>query len=209
MLLLIVAAISAGLAWATFQMLRSPEVQVPPATPSEGKAAQAKIFEVARRAEQGRAAGSSSGEPPVVFSERELNAFVSRHLTQAADLPLADIAVRLPDKGRVEITTRIPLRQLLSEPLASVGSRLPATWLDHGVWLRVGGEAGVERRGAGNRRYLRIDVDRLSVGRQPLPSILARLILDPATLQLLRWRLPDGVSNVAIEPGRAIVTTGG
>jgi hypothetical protein len=41
-----------------------------------------------------------------------------------------------------------------------------------------------------------------------LPVIAARVLLDPGTLRLLRWPLPDEVRAVTIEPGRAVIRTG-
>lgn len=202
--LLPVVGLAAGCLWVGAQMLRTPEISPVSTTAAEGKAAQDKLFALIA----GGSRGQKSTAGSVVLSERELNAFLSRHLGQVGELPLSDIGIRLPESGRVEIVARVPLRNLLSEPpVAGVRGSIPTRWLDRRVWLHFDGDARVEAGGSAGRRYLRLDLRRFSVGRQPLPTVLTRLMLDPATSALLRWRLPDSVIDITIEPGRAVVRT--
>lgn len=203
--LVLVVAVMAGSVWVGTQMLRSPEFIPLPSTQAEGKAAQAKLFDLVR-AGSGRSRGDRVAPGPIVISERELNAFVSRHLEQVGGLALSDIGARLPSAGRIELVARIPLKTLLSEPpLASFGASIPRRWLDRRVWLQFEAESSIEDAGRRGQRYLRFELRRFLVGRQAFPGVLARVILDPALIALLRWRLPDSVSEVTIEPGRAIV----
>jgi hypothetical protein len=205
--LLVAIGLAAGSLWIGAQMLRSPEFIPVPATPAEGKAAQAKLFGLM----QGGAGRSRGDAPPpktVVLSEGELNAFLSRHLEEVGGLPLSDIGVRLPGSGHAEIVMRIPLRSLLSEPpLASLGASIPGRWLDHRVWLHFDGMARIDDGGGAGRRYLKLELKRFLVGRQAFPAVLARVMLDPATTAMLRWRLPESVSDITIERGRVIVRT--
>ena len=69
-----------------------------------------------------------------------------------------------------------------------------------GAHARV--EPGVTRR---ERRYLRLDVREFAVGRQGLPAVLLRILLDPRTLGVLRWPLPDSIEAITIEPGRVVI----
>jgi hypothetical protein len=45
------------------------------------------------------------------------------------------------------------------------------------------------------------------VGRQRLPVALLRVLLDPAALQVLYWRMPSGIDAITVEPGRVVVRT--
>lgn len=205
LVLLLIIGLVAGSVWIGIQVLRSPEFVPVPATAAEGKAAQEKLFDLMQTGAS-RSRGARAASSTVVVSERELNAFLARHLEQVGALPLSNIGVRLPAQGRVEIVAQIPLRMLLSEPpFASLGASIPKRWLDRRVWLHFDGNARVESGGSAGRRYLRLELRRFLVGRQAFPAVLARVVLDPATLTLLRWRLPETVLDVTIEPGRAVV----
>jgi hypothetical protein len=194
----------AGATWVSVQMLRPADVILTETTVAEGKAAQDKLYAIIARTERSRPGKRSK---PVVLSEREVNAFFSRHLGQVGDLPLTEISVRLPAPARLEMTGRIPLRYLLSDgPFAVVSQTLPQRWLDRSIWLSLGADARIETPVTGRRRYLKFDVRRFRIGRQAMPTFMPQLLLDAETLRLLRWPLPDGVDDVRIEPGRAIIT---
>jgi hypothetical protein len=184
------------------QIAGVPDIAAPPTTAADGQRAQQKIFDVMRRAGGGR-------PHTVTLSEREVNAFLSRHLGDAADLPLRNVAVRLPADAHADLAGQVPLRQLLGEgPAGVVGAVVPGSWLDHRVWLslhaRVTLESSETRR---DRRYLRLDVERFWLGRLRLPAVLLRLLLDPTALRLLRWPMPDAIEGLRIEPGRLVIQT--
>src|SRR5437899_2412778 len=90
--------------------------------------------------------------------------------------------------------------------LSGLGHVLPAVLLERPVWLMIRAHArvepGVTRR---ERRYLRLDVREFAVGRQGLPAVLLRILLDPRTLGVLRWPLPDSIEAITIEPGRVVI----
>jgi hypothetical protein len=202
--ILLVAAAVAGLGWATFQALQRPDgVPAVAAGREDAVRAQEKIYGLIAR-------GSRRGSPgTVVLTEGELNAFLDRHVVEIADLPLSEAAVRLPAVGVAEILGRVPVAYLLRErPLSSVQQVIPRSWLEHRVWIRLRGAVRIER-GAADRRYLRLDVERFWIGRQGLPAVVPRLFLDPSAVGWLRWSLPRSVEDVRIEPGRAVVRTGG
>ncbi|OGK80640.1 MAG: hypothetical protein A2050_12415 [Candidatus Rokubacteria bacterium GWA2_73_35] len=197
-LLALVAALVGGV-WVGTRTLQEPALAIPEASAADGVRAQQKIFELARRKSE------SAGH--VILTEREVNAFLTRHLAGAADLPLTGIAVRLRGDGLVEFKGRLPLRQVVGAPLLStLAGLVPAGWLERPVWLHVGARPRVEPPAArGGRRQLYLDVERFAVGRQPLPTVLLRLLLDPVALRALAWPLPDGVGSVTIETGRAVI----
>jgi hypothetical protein len=196
----------AELGWIGVQALREPEFQLPGTAPGDGVRAQRKIYQISQVARHGPGRGVSGGGP-IVLTQGELNAFLSRHLVEAAELPFADLALRLTGDGTVEFRGRLPLAHLVTEPpLSGMGHVLPAVLLERPVWLMIRAHArvepGVTRR---ERRYLRLDVREFAVGRQGLPAVLLRILLDPRTLGVLRWPLPDSIEAITIEPGRVVI----
>ena len=205
LVVIVTLALVGGSAWIAIRALQEPEVPITAATAADGVRAQRKILEVVRR---GAHRGNKDAEP-VVLPERELNAFLSRHLSEIAELPFTDIGLRLPGGGIAELRARIELRHLMTEPpLSALAGALPASWLERRIWLDVSGRARVEpgatRR---ERRYLRLDVTEFAVGRQRLPAMLLRFLLNPAALRVLRWPLPEGIEAVTIEAGRVVIRT--
>lgn len=198
-LLLLLGLVGAA-AWGAYQMTRTPDFVGAPTTPADGFRAQQKIFEIVRRA--------GSGRPhTVALSEREVNAFLSRHLGETADFPFRNLAVRLPDDGHGEIAGRMSVRQLLATaPFSLLAGFLPTEWLDHGVWLALRTRVTLEGgSGPRDRRQLRLDVERVWLGRQRVPEVLLRLLLDPGALRWLRTPMPSAIEGIRIEPGRLVI----
>lgn len=203
--LLVILSLVGSTAWIVIRTLQEPEVPIASTTAADGVRAQQKIFEVVRR---GAHRGDKNAEP-VVLSERELSAFLSRHLSEIAELPFTDIGLRLPGGGIAEFRARLELRHLMTEPpLPALARALPASWLQRRIWLdvrvRARLEPGVARR---ERRYLRLGVTEFVVGRQRLPTMLLRLLLHPAVLRMLRWPVSEGIEAVTIEAGRVVIRT--
>lgn len=197
---LVLLAVVGALAWGTVQTTRAPDLGGAPTSPADRLRAQQKIFDVIRR--------SGSGRPnTVTLSEREVNAFLARHLGETADMPFRNLAVRLPSDGRAEIAGQMPLRQLLGvPPLSALTGVLPAAWLDRGMWLSLRARVTLEGgSGARDRRHVRLDVERFWLGRQRLPEVMLRILLDPAVLRLLRWPMPEAIDGLRIEPGRLVI----
>ena len=201
-----VAAVG-GAAWGVFRVLQTPDTPTAVGTPADGLAAQQKLYEIVRRG--ARRPGRAGSAEAVTLTEREVNAFLARHLAEAAELPLTDIGVRLVGGGVLEIVGRLPLRHLLGEsPVSALADVLPERWLGHRAWIHLRARARVEPGGSrGQRRYLRLDVERFQVGRQRLPALTLRHLLSPSALRVLRWPLPDGVEAITLEAGRAVIRT--
>lgn len=191
------AAAVGGAVWALDRLLETPALPVATGTAEDGVRGQRKLLRLVR-------GGSGAGE--VSLTEREINALLARHLAGARHVLLAAPVVRLPGHETVEVTGRLTLGQALEErPLRLLREVLPRAWRERPVWIFLRAHVEIETR---PRRHLRLDVERFSVGRLPMPVIAARVLLDPGTLRLLRWPLPDEVRAVTIEPGRAIIRTG-
>jgi hypothetical protein len=165
-------------------------------TPADGSRAQQKLFDLSRR---------RRGPAETTITESEVNALLARHLVEARGVELGALSVRLLGGDRLELMGYRPLGRILEEmSLGSAGNVMPASWWERRVWLRVGAHVRVEE---GPPRHLRLDVDALVVGRQRVPALALRLLIDPGGVGLLRWPLPSHVESVTIEPGRAIIRT--
>lgn len=194
----IVVAAVGGALLALTRALERPVLPGAPGGPDDAALAQQKLFEAFRRGGRGRAGTPAA----VVLTEREVDALLSRHLAEAADLPVARLGVRLPAGGIVEVAGPVPLRVLLAEALPQQAiDLLPRAWRERPVWVRLRARPTVED-GAAGRRYLRLAVERVAVGRLPLPALTARLLLPPSALQLLRWPLPEPLYDVTVDAGR-------
>jgi hypothetical protein len=196
LILAVASLLIGGAVGAAVRMLAHPDVRVAPSTAADGTRAQQKLFDLARQARRGET---------IALSEAEVNALISRHLVEARGVRLGTPNVRLVGGDRLVLNGQSPLRQLLDEAaLGALADVLPARWQARPVWLHLGARVRVE---GGPRRQLRMDVDEFAVGRQRLPTPMLRLLLDPASVGLLQWTLPDHVERVGIEPGRVVIQT--
>jgi hypothetical protein len=178
--------------WGTARALQDPAVSAVSWTAQDAASAQGKVFRLIRGA----------ARDPVVLSEAEVNAFVSRNVDRR-DLPFEDPAVFLLDDDVVELLGRVPLRRLLAEsPLVLLTDVLPNEWLGHPLWLRVVGHVAFERD---PRRQLRLDIRRVTAGRQWVPTIALRLFFDPASLRFVRVPVTESIADVRVERGRAVI----
>ena len=178
--------------WGTSRALQNPEIAVIRTTAEDAARAQQKLFRLVR----------GGATEPVVLSEAEINAFVSRNVDRR-DLPFDEPLIFLGDGDAVEIVGRMPLGSLLAEsPLGLVAGLLPERWSARPVWLRVATRAEFERQ---PRRQLRLDVRHVKVGQQRLPAIALRLLFEPGRLRFVRVPVPATVADVRIESGRAVI----
>jgi len=195
--IVILIAIIGALGWAGYQALGNPGVPAVATTAADSQRAQEKLYSIASRSAR---RGSS-----VVLSEAELNAFLSRNLGNTEQMALTDMRVSLAEPGRFHFAGRTTIGAVLGElPLGALRDPVPPTWLTRPIWLHLVAVPKLES-GDGRRRYVRLHVEWFGVGRQRLPGILARLVLDPGTVRLLRWPVPETVDDVRLEPGRVVV----
>lgn len=188
--------------WVGSRLLKEPDITAEAGTPEDGIRGQQKIFEIARSEPSRRGARPRQ----VIMTEAELNRFLSKHLVEVASMPVGGGAIRLVGDGVVEFKGLLPLRDLLSASL--VAAIIPAASLERHVWLHLNARASLEVGATrSQRRYLRFDVQRLAIGRQPLPGILLRLLPSSALQGLLRWRMPESVEGITIEPGTVVIKT--
>jgi hypothetical protein len=189
--LLLGAAVVAGT-----RILATPDLDVVAGTPEDGITAQRKLLDLTRAKKR---AGT------VTLTEGEVNALLARHLVQARGMRLASPSARLIGDDRFAFKGQCTLRQLLEETsLGALAEVMPERWLTRPVWVRVGARLRMDRI---PNNQLRSDVDEFVLGRQRLPTTLVRLLVDPASVGLLRWPLPAYVEQVSVERGRVLVRT--
>ena len=178
--------------WGTSRALQNPGIVPVRTTAEDATRAQQKLFRVVRGA----------ATDPVVLSEVELNAFVSRNVDRR-DLPFDQPVIFLHDGETVDIIGQMPLGRLLAEsPLGLIASLLPERWRARPMWLQVGTRAEFERE---PRRQLRLDVQRVTIGQQRLPAIALRLLFEPARLRFVRIAVPATVGDIRIQSGRLVI----
>ena len=174
-------------------------------TPADGVSAQQKLYEIVGRA----AMGGKRTPRSVVLSEQEINAFLARHLAEIADMPIMGAIVHLRVTDVFDLAVRLPTRILLAEtPMSGIVDLSPARWVDRPVWLRLRARTQVEPAPPGQRRFLRMDVERLYLGRTRLPAVAHRLVLSPMALKLLLWPLPAGIDDIKVERQQVVIRGG-
>ena len=178
--------------WGTSRALEDPGLTVARPTAEEAAHAQQKLFRIM----------NGSATEPIVMTEAELNAVISRNL-DARDLPFDRPTIFLRDGNGVEILGQVPLGRLLADsPFGAAAELLPPRWTSRPVWLHVRAHAQFDSR---PRRQLRLEVRRLEVGQQRVPALALRLMFDPTRLRFLRMPLPETVADVRIQTGRIFI----
>jgi hypothetical protein len=197
--ILVIAVVGLGALFLSTNIFSPPEVKSVPFTKNDGHAAQQKLFEVALRQ-----SGRSSRRDPLIITEPEANAFLSRHLEQSG-LPLSPIVVRFAN-GEMVAQGQTAFRNLLKGvPFRQIAPYLPTKRLDEPVWVTVGGRIKVE--GTGKSRTGSLEVTQFALGKQPLGSILLLLLMGPSAGGLLQWPVPAVVDQIRVGEGQLSITT--
>ena len=197
--LLVIAVVGLGALFLSTNIFSAPEVRSVPFTKNDGHAAQQKLFEVALRQ-----SGRSSRRDPLIITEPEANAFLSRHLEQSG-LPLSPIVVRFAN-GEMVAQGQTAFRNLLKGvPFRQIAPYLSTKRLDEPVWVTVGGRIKVE--GTGKSRTGSLEVTQFALGKQPLGSILLLLLMGPSAGGLLQWPVPAVVDQIRVGEGQLSITT--
>lgn len=203
LLILGVALVGGGaalyFAGSLFDMPTVPQVEY---TPADGHRAQEKLFELVLRDPR-----RASNSEPVVLTERELNAFLARHLAESEGIPFSPLVVRLLP-GTIEVQGRMTLINLFRGfPFSLLAKSLPASTLERPVWVTVSGTIQVQgRKSRTEREYGHLQVNAFSLGNQDLGPWILALMLGGTDRSLLWWQLPAAVDTITIEKGRMVIT---
>jgi hypothetical protein len=192
-----------GGVWYGRGMFERPAASYEIGNPVDGRRAQQKLFELARRAAPRR---GDQRRVAVTLFEREINAFLTRHVSE--DLPFVEGAVHLVGNGVIEVGGRLPLRAVLGDSVGSAAGILPRRWAGQPVWIRLRGplrlEAGTARDGP---RRLRLEVESVWVGTRRVPAVMLTVLPEGPILRATRWSVSGTIDSVVVEPGRLTVTS--
>lgn len=201
--IVLIALLALGAVWLARGIFDRPEASYEIGSPADGRRAQQKVFELAggfvgHRRDPRRAS--------VTLTERELNALLTRHLSQ--DMPLADGGIRLVGDGIIEVTGRLPLHALLGDTLGSVGRLLPERWAGQPVWVRLRGHVRLETGASrADVRRLRLEPESFRVGSRRIPVAVLAMLPDGPVPRATRRSVPETIEAVVIEPGRLTIVT--
>lgn len=203
-LILILAVVLVGGATALFfagSIFDIPTVPQAPYTASDGYRAQEKLFELVLRD-----SGRSPRREPLLITERELNAFLARHLEEREGIPFSPLVVKLtPDT--MDIQGQTTLKNLFKGfPFYLLADYLPASTMDRPVWVTVRGTIRLDReKGRASRESGQLEVSGFSLGSQDMGPWLLPFLLGR---ERLRWQVPAVVNKIKIEDGVMLITTG-
>ena len=202
LIVLAVLVVAGGVLFLSINVFGSPDVRPVPFSRADGYAAQQKLYEVVLRQ-----AGRSSRKDPITLTEREVNAFLSRHLAEVAGVPLSPLTVRF-DKDHFFAQGRTPLRNLFQgPPFVYLIPYIPDKRLDQPVWVSIGAQISIDAPAGGATGYGKVTVTEFLLGRQPVSSFLLYVMLGPSGAGLFRWPVPGVVESVRIQEGWAIIRT--
>lgn len=176
---------------------RPPE---PLGTAVDGWRAQRKMLEIVLRERN-----VSSRTQPLVFTEKQLNAFLSRHLEESRGIPFSNLRVKLIPGG-LSLQGQTRLRSLArAVPFNYIVGYLPASEMDRPVWVVMQARVRLESGRFGKRQeYLRIEPTMFRIGAHVMS---ARVLSWIVGRELFRWAVPNVIQSVEVEEGRVVVTT--
>ncbi len=199
-LVLAVLVVTGGVLFLSANILRSPDVRPVSFSRADGYAAQQKLYELVLRQ-----AGRSGRRDPITLTEREVNAFLSRHLAEVAGVPLSPLTVRL-DEDHLFAQGQTALRNLFQgPPFAYLLPYIPDRRLDQPVWVSVRARISIDAPAGAATGYGTVTVTEFVLGRQPLNGFLLYVMLGPSGAGLFRWPVPGVVESIRIQSGQAII----
>jgi hypothetical protein len=197
------AAVVAGFFVLSGNIFEEPRVEVLDWSRADASAVRSKLYEIVQRD-----AGQSGRQDPIVLSERDLNAWMARHLAETAGLRFDPFALRLT-QGQFVLQGRTILRNLLQgPPFAQLVPFIPAAQLNRPLWITVHGYVSVQPGGAGGKPgRARVTLTEFDLGKQPVGNWPFSVVMGPAGWGLLSWPVPGVVRNIDIEDKRIVIQT--
>lgn len=200
--LIVLLCLVGGALWTWGGIHGAPPLLPPTTARADPSAAERKLAEIGLRS-----SGRSARSEPLVLSEGEVTALVSRHVADAGlRLTLSAVSLR-PDRASVQ--GRLPLGALIRDsPAAWMALALPRKTLESPVWLTLSGHVELAAPPGPRRpRYVEATLVSVRLGRVPAPSWLLALMLGPRGASLLRWQVPGVVDQMEVGEGRITIRT--
>jgi hypothetical protein len=197
------AAVVAGFFVLSGNIFEEPRVEVLDWSRADASAVRSKLYEIVQRD-----AGQSGRQDPIVLSERDLNAWMARHLAETAGLRFDPFALRLT-QGQFVLQGRTILRNLLQgPPFAQLVPFIPAAQLNRPLWITVHGYVSVQPGGPGGKPgRARVTLTEFDLGKQPVGNWPFSVVMGPAGWGLLSWPVPGVVRDIDIEDKRIVIQT--
>lgn len=169
---------------------------------SDGHRAQQKMAEVVLRDTL-----KSSRNDPLVFTGKEINAFLASHLEESERMSFSPLLVSL-EPGLVVIQGKTQLKALMRGiPFNYLAQILPSSEANRPVWVVIQGTVRIEHgRVRKEREFFRIEPTGFRMGDLEAGTWFLSWLLGPG---LLRWPVPKVIEDVRVEKDRMIVTTQG
>ncbi len=201
--LVFLAAVVGGFFVLSGNIFEEPRVEVLDWSRADVSGTRSKLYEIVQRD-----AGQSGRQDPITFSEREINAWMARHLAETAGLRFEPFAMRLT-QGQFLLQGRTVLRSLLQgPPFAQLAPYLPAGQLNRPLWITVRGYVSVQPGEPGGKPgRARVTLTEFNLGKQPVGNWPFSVAMGTAGLGLLRWPVPGVVRDIDIEDRRVVVQT--
>jgi hypothetical protein len=202
-LLVFLAAVVGAFFVLSGNIFEEPRVETLDWSRADASATGSKLNEIVQRD-----AGQSGRQGPIILSEREINAWVARHLAEAAGLRFDPFAMRLA-QGHFLLQGRTVLRDLLQgPPFAQLVPYLPAKQLNRPLWITVQGYVSVQPgEPGGTPGRARVTLTEFNLGKQPVGNWPFSVVMGPAGLRLLSWPVPGVVRDIDIEDKRVVIQT--
>ena len=202
-LLVFLAAVVGGFFVLSGNIFEEPRVEALDWSRGDASATRSKLNEIVQRD-----AGHSGRQDPIILGEREINAWVARHLAEAAGLRFDPFAMKLV-QGQFLLQGRTVLRDLLQgPPFAQLIPHLPAAQLNRPLWITVRGYVSVQPGDPGGKPgRARVTLTEFNLGKQPVGNWPFSVVMGPAGLRLLSWPVPGAVRDIDIEDKRVVIQT--
>ncbi|SRR6266511_311069 len=202
-LLVFLAAVVGAFFVLSGNMFQEPRFEVLDWSRADVAATRSKLYEIAQRD-----AGQSGRQDPIILTEREVNAWLVRHLAETAGLRFDPFAMRLT-QGRFVLQGRTPLRSLFQgPPFAQLVPYFPAAQLNRPIWITVRGYVSVQPGEPGGKPgRARVTLTEFNLGKQPVGSWPFSVVMGPAGLGLLSWPVPGVVRDIDIADRRVVIET--
>jgi hypothetical protein len=197
------AALVGGFFVLSGNIFAEPHFEVLDWSRADASATRSKLYEIVQRD-----TGQSGRQDPIILTERETNAWLSRHLAETAGLRFEPFAMRLT-QGQFIIQGRTVLRSLLQgPPFAQLSPYLPASQLNRPIWITVRGYVSIQPGEPGGKPgRARVTLTEFNLGKQPVGNWPFSVVMGPAGLGLLSWPVPGALRDIDIEDRRVVIQT--
>jgi hypothetical protein len=201
--LMLLVVVAGGFLFLSGNIFGEPKFEALEWSQADASSARSKLAEIFQRE-----AGHSGRQDPIFLSEREVNAFVARHLAETVGLRFDPFVIKLI-QGQFVLQGRTVIGNLLQgPPFAQLAPRLPAAQLNRPIWITARGSIALEPGEPGRKPgRAQVKLTEFTVGKQPLGTWPFFILMGPTGSGLLKWQVPGTVRDIEIEDRRVVIRT--